>query len=149
MNTQKGFGLTGILIILITVMLVGMGGMYVLQNTGQVETLDEEKRSTKSLIGQSKDIKQLIEERNTDLENELNTPDSLKDITFKEDQTLNNVIEPPESSSDDRCLFNAYNCIHFSTQAEAQAVFEACGGVSNDIHGLDVDNNGIACERLP
>ena len=27
--------------------------------------------------------------------------------------------------------------------------FEFCGGVDNDIHRLDADGNGIACETLP
>jgi micrococcal nuclease len=48
------------------------------------------------------------------------------------------------------CTHNAYNCKDFSTHAEAQAVFEECGGITNDIHGLDGgDNDGIACEGLP
>lgn len=47
------------------------------------------------------------------------------------------------------CSYNAYNCSDFSTHAEAQAVFEYCGGISNDVHRLDGDDDGIACESLP
>lgn len=47
------------------------------------------------------------------------------------------------------CSSNIYNCSNFSTHDEAQAVFEACGGVSNDVHGLDNDSDGLACENLP
>jgi len=47
------------------------------------------------------------------------------------------------------CNYNAYNCSDFDTHAEAQAVFEACGGVNNDIHRLDGDGDGVACEWLP
>ena len=47
------------------------------------------------------------------------------------------------------CSYNAYNCSDFSTHAEAQSVFEYCGGVSNDIHRLDADKDGLACESLP
>jgi len=47
------------------------------------------------------------------------------------------------------CSSNIYNCTDFKTQAEAQAVYECCGGVNNDIHGLDADRNGWACESLP
>jgi micrococcal nuclease len=47
------------------------------------------------------------------------------------------------------CNKNTYNCSNFSTQHEAQAVFEACGGSANDIHKLDSDNDGIVCEGLP
>ena len=47
------------------------------------------------------------------------------------------------------CSYNAYNCSDFSTHAEAQRVFEYCGGVSNDVHRLDGDKDGLACEALP
>ncbi|MCK5027325.1 MAG: excalibur calcium-binding domain-containing protein, partial [Candidatus Pacebacteria bacterium] len=47
------------------------------------------------------------------------------------------------------CSFNAYNCGDFSTHAEAQEVYELCGGVNNDVHRLDRDNDGEACESLP
>lgn len=47
------------------------------------------------------------------------------------------------------CSHNAYNCSDFTTQAEAQNVFEHCGGDSNDIHKLDRDNDGVVCESLP
>ena len=45
------------------------------------------------------------------------------------------------------CSSNLYNCVDFNTQAEAQACYEKCG--SDDIHHLDGDNDGIACESLP
>jgi len=47
------------------------------------------------------------------------------------------------------CSYNAYNCSDFATHVEAQAVFEYCGGVNNDIHKLDADKDGLACESLP
>lgn len=53
---------------------------------------------------------------------------------------------PPQSSD---CSSNVYNCSDFSIHSEAQAVFDACGGVGNDVHGLDRDKDGIACESLP
>ena len=59
------------------------------------------------------------------------------------------VISTPEPASDYTCSYNAYNCGDFSTHAEAQAVYEGCGGVSNDIHALDRDKDGVACESLP
>jgi hypothetical protein len=41
------------------------------------------------------------------------------------------------------------NCGDFSTQAEAQAFFEAAGGPESDPHRLDADGNGGAvCESL-
>ena len=39
-----------------------------------------------------------------------------------------------------------FNCDNFAYQDEAQDLFDACGGVENDIHGLDRDKDGIVCE---
>lgn len=48
------------------------------------------------------------------------------------------------------CSHNTYNCPDFSTQAEAQYVFDYCyQQVGYDVHRLDADNDGIACENLP
>ncbi len=56
---------------------------------------------------------------------------------------------PPADTEGAICSYNAYNCPDFSTHAEAQALYELCGGVNNDIHKLDADKDGIACEGLP
>ena len=42
-----------------------------------------------------------------------------------------------------------YDCSDFATQREAQRFFEDEGGPRDDPHGLDGDNDGIACEDLP
>ena len=55
---------------------------------------------------------------------------------------------PAPVSDQYNCYSNIYNCTDFSTHTEAQSVFESCGGTTNDIHRLDGDNNGIACESL-
>jgi micrococcal nuclease len=47
------------------------------------------------------------------------------------------------------CSSNLYDCGDFSTHAQAQSVYESCGGVGNDVHWLDSDKDGIACESLP
>ena len=47
------------------------------------------------------------------------------------------------------CSYNAYNCSDFKTEVEAQEVFETCGGINNDVHKLDKDKDGKACESLP
>jgi len=48
------------------------------------------------------------------------------------------------------CSSNFYNCSDFSTQAEAQAVYDYCKERgAGDIHELDQDNDDIACETLP
>lgn len=64
---------------------------------------------------------------------------------------LDSILLEDTGSIDDPviCEYNAYNCADFISQGEAQAVFEWCGGMSNDIHYLDGDNDGKACESLP
>lgn len=56
----------------------------------------------------------------------------------KEGDELNNTYD---------CSSDVYNCGDFTTQAEAQAVFDYCG--SEDVHGLDNDGDGEVCESLP
>ena len=46
------------------------------------------------------------------------------------------------------CSYDVYNCDDFQSQAKAQEAFETCGGIENDLHNLDKDGNGIACEGL-
>lgn len=52
------------------------------------------------------------------------------------------------NSTSPDCLTNKYNCADFSSQSEAQKIYDSCGGVSNDIHKLDRDKDGTACESL-
>ena len=47
------------------------------------------------------------------------------------------------------CSSNTYNCGDFKTHTEAQKFFDDCGGISNDVHKLDLDGDGVACETLP
>ena len=54
-----------------------------------------------------------------------------------------------DSLSDYDCSSNKYNCPDFKTRSEAQRVFEMCGGRDNDVHHLDKDKDGLACESLP
>lgn len=49
---------------------------------------------------------------------------------------------------DSMCDLNTYNCADFRTQAEAQMVMKECG-TKTDVHGLDGDDDGKACEDLP
>ena len=55
-----------------------------------------------------------------------------------------------ETQLDYECSSNTYNCGDFDTQAEAQAVYDYCDQQgAGDIHQLDGDGNGKACESLP
>jgi len=69
MNSQRGFGLIGILI---TVgIIIGLAGvsLYTFQNVGQVESLDgeNEKQSVNSAIQRAEDIKKQVEDRNAEI----------------------------------------------------------------------------------
>lgn len=59
------------------------------------------------------------------------------------------TAKPPNNNTVCECSGNIYNCSDFSTHNEAQSCFEYCGGVNNDVHKLDADHDGIACESLP
>lgn len=47
-----------------------------------------------------------------------------------------------------QCSDNFYNCNDFKTQEQAQKVYETCGNLPKDIHHLDADGDGVACESL-
>ncbi len=56
------------------------------------------------------------------------------------------ISPTPTQQSGYVCSYDAYNCGDFSTHDEAQSVYESCG---YDIHRLDGDSDGLACESLP
>ncbi|MBT3304210.1 hypothetical protein HN592_04395 [Candidatus Woesearchaeota archaeon] len=43
------------------------------------------------------------------------------------------------------CQEDLYNCNNFTSQEAAQEVFDLC---DEDVHHLDSNNDGIACESL-
>ena len=56
------------------------------------------------------------------------------------------VLEPPKVCN---CNSNIYNCSDFNSQYEAQQCYLYClGQRGKDIHRLDGDNDGRACETL-
>ncbi|MDP3965603.1 MAG: thermonuclease family protein [bacterium] len=78
----------------------------------------------------------------------------------KSDVAYRPLSEAISNTGSYACSSNAYDCTDFSTQAEAQYVFELCGlpaapdaaqagGDQNDIHKLDRDGDGKVCESLP
>ncbi len=56
------------------------------------------------------------------------------------------LLTPQITSTPCSCESNIYNCSSFSSQQEAQTCFDYCGGVANDIHKLDGNDDGIVCE---
>jgi len=78
------------------------------------------------------------------------------DGACQEDVTVLEVVEdvqveviPQASPTKSICSSNKYNCGDFSTHAEAQVTYEYCGGPNSDVHRLDRDGDGVACESLP
>ena len=58
--------------------------------------------------------------------------------------------EPPPPAPECDCSGNIDNCGDFGTHAQAQACHDYCMGVvGTDIHKLDGNNDGSACESLP
>jgi hypothetical protein len=57
------------------------------------------------------------------------------------------VGEPNPNGYD--CSSDVYNCANFTTKSQAQVVYDFCVSEGKgDIHRLDADGNGKACESL-
>lgn len=54
-----------------------------------------------------------------------------------------------EAASSCSCEENLYDCGDFARHAQAQACFDTCFAQSDDIHFLDSNDDGEACESLP
>ncbi len=77
---------------------------------------------------------------------------ALFEQSYKEPTTLQSSgIQPtPAQEAVCVCSHNAYNCPNFSSRAAAQACFDYCRNlVGYDVHQLDADNDGRACESNP
>ena len=70
-----------------------------------------------------------------------------KEESSKQQQETQQVIEETKPVPKFICDRNFYNCADFSSQAEAQSAYVYCG-TARDIHHLDADDDGIACEAL-
>ncbi|MCI0532684.1 thermonuclease family protein [bacterium] len=70
-------------------------------------------------------------------------------ICGKETKNREEATTIPAGPYPDDCISNIYNCTDFTTQAEAQNIYDSCGGAGNDIHKLDQNKDGEACESLP
>ena len=57
---------------------------------------------------------------------------------------------PPTCTPTCDCSGDIYNCSDFATQTQAQACYDYCVAQGyGDVHRLDGDGDGIACEWLP
>jgi len=61
------------------------------------------------------------------------------------------AARPPQQAEDAcYCSSDIYNCNNFQYQQEAQACYDDCQAQGRgDIHELDSNSNGLACEELP
>ena len=63
------------------------------------------------------------------------------------DENVSNEIDNLFNNDYD-CSADVYNCGNFTTQSEAQVVFDSCFNDKGDIHRSDADGNVKACEGL-
>ncbi|XLQ19603.1 MAG: excalibur calcium-binding domain-containing protein [Candidatus Moraniibacteriota bacterium] len=70
---------------------------------------------------------------------------SFSEAKIQRDESGNLIIGAMCNSGDT----HNYNCADFTTQEEAQSVYEKCLENGNDVHGLDGNNDGVACQSLP
>ncbi len=72
--------------------------------------------------------------------------------TTDTDTTDTDDTDTTDTDTDDtsyQCSSNMYNCSDFSTQNEAQSIYDQClQETGRDVHGLDRDNDGVVCESL-
>lgn len=60
------------------------------------------------------------------------------------------ISTPAPASLDCSCNNNIYDCGDFATHQEAQDLYNCCiQKIGYDVHGLDRDKDGSACESLP
>ncbi len=85
-----------------------------------------------------------MEMSNTDIDlGKLATGHSVHDSMIKRDTSGNPIFGAT-------CEQNVYNCGDFTSQKEAQEVYDTCHTSDNpDRHGLDKDGDGVACQSLP
>jgi len=78
-------------------------------------------------------------------------PNAIPPWEYRHSKRKNRSRQPARaaSGSDCDCSRNLYNCSDFKTQARAQECYEHCMKVrGKDIHKLDRDGDGSACESL-
>jgi len=107
------------------------------------EILQAEKNAREEKIGCK--WEEIVEEADEDNVEE-NQEDNVQNIGESNEQE-----NPPMEQAPNQeyiCDRDTYNCGDFSTHEEAQSVFDSCGGIDNDIHRLDNNKDGVACQSL-
>ena len=87
-----------------------------------------------------------LEVANTDIDlGKVVETGSIKESVIKRDDNGNLIMG---SMCEPEQTYN-YNCDDFKYQEEAQKVYEKCAKNGLDVHGLDRNKDGIACQNLP
>jgi hypothetical protein len=87
-----------------------------------------------------------LEVANTDIDlGKMVETKSIKEAIIKRDDGGNLIMG---SMCEENQTYN-YNCDDFSYQEEAQKVYEKCAKNGLDVHGLDGNKDGVACQSLP
>ena len=61
--------------------------------------------------------------------------------------TSDKIVTEPEIKTVCSCRTDRYNCADFKTRREARELYDCCmRKVGYDVHKLDRDSDGIACE---
>ena len=90
----------------------------------------------------------ILQPENTPTPTITNTPVPSTAVPTQTPQPSVTPVIPPANCQ--TCDYNAYNCSDFDYQFQAQACFLYClQQVGYDVHDLDRDGDGIACENLP
>lgn len=76
---------------------------------------------------------------------EQNTPERAETAEYQADTDMPVIEDAPECF----CDYNFYDCRDFSNHNAAQGLYDCCLKKTNqDIHMIDSDGDGIACEQL-
>jgi len=118
------------------------------------DILEAERRAREGKVGckwevsnvREVEVKKEVVEKDSEREED---EDEEEDDSEADEVEEDEVEEDRVSDSEYICDSNTYNCGDFETYSEAQEVFNGCGGVENDVHLLDKDKDGRACESLP
>lgn len=59
-------------------------------------------------------------------------------------------VNPDQDNSSVNCSSDSYDCSNFSSQEDAQRVYDYCLDLNSnkDVHNLDNDGDGVVCEGL-
>jgi len=77
-----------------------------------------------------------------------NESDSSQDSSSNAEQNTEDQNTVDTDYSQYTCKENTYNCSDFEEHDLIQGIYEHCGGPQKDVHYLDGDGDGVACESL-